>query len=765
MTFLTSHPFQLVSFDEKNAFVLNENKLKSLLSSKKPLKTLSIVGKYREGKSSLLNLLFGIKKGGFQVGHKVDRQTKGVWMWAKEEQDYILVILDTEGLFDINNTEQIDLKILTLSMLLSSNLIINLKGNLDKNIFDTCFASSQFVKQIYFDLSSQNQIESFLPNLLFLIRDFSLELEQDYKNAKEYLISSLSFFEKENPNYNPSISKNPREESVRRRNIEKKEFLHDFDNKLDCDTLENPFVNTQLVGDFEENTNINERFKFKVDKLYQKIINEIKIKKLNFRNSEQQLTGENFTDFLKIIIDSINTYGREMNVSIQMSYIKYFQKIESTKYIEKAVSYFKTNFENFEKTKIQLKIPSSIQNLKYYDTFKSNLDRLFSLKEKFDFDKLLKETTKLISSSNKINEEKINNEIIDQCKNIYFQKVIFFEKIIYEKFESLKISLKKSIDEKEEIQAMELENYTCNCPKSHQDISVDIEALINQTKEMQSKLSQISKDSIFNTFGQFILDQIQLFTENIEKTHLEFYYHEIQSKFITMLESLVIELFNKIAYSTENLRILQNTKNKQLDLILNKLYLFKSQIENEKLQKQKKEEEKKQKEIEENLRRVKLKQEEEERRRVEEIEKKKRIKEQLELQRKKEAEIERQRLELEKIKFEEEKKKLEEEQRQKIERLKGAYLCGNWQFYHHRFGNVRCSITYNGSQIIGTESSQSGYSCRWTATINDRNGAGNRNSRRFNNMIISIQIQNDNSFIMTFNHPRFGRKSFIYKRY
>ena len=42
---------------------------------------ISIAGKYREGKSFLLNrLLLEVKKG-FEVGGTINAQTKGIWIW------------------------------------------------------------------------------------------------------------------------------------------------------------------------------------------------------------------------------------------------------------------------------------------------------------------------------------------------------------------------------------------------------------------------------------------------------------------------------------------------------------------------------------------------------------------------------------------------------------------------------------------------------------------------------------------------------------
>lgn len=48
---------------------------------------MSIVGKYRTGKSFFVNrVLLNQKKGGFQVGPTINPCTKGLWLWKKTIQ-------------------------------------------------------------------------------------------------------------------------------------------------------------------------------------------------------------------------------------------------------------------------------------------------------------------------------------------------------------------------------------------------------------------------------------------------------------------------------------------------------------------------------------------------------------------------------------------------------------------------------------------------------------------------------------------------------
>jgi len=57
------------------------------LSEKRKLAVVSIVGKYRTGKSFFVNrVLLNQKKGGFQVGPTINPCTKGLWLWKKTIQ-------------------------------------------------------------------------------------------------------------------------------------------------------------------------------------------------------------------------------------------------------------------------------------------------------------------------------------------------------------------------------------------------------------------------------------------------------------------------------------------------------------------------------------------------------------------------------------------------------------------------------------------------------------------------------------------------------
>jgi len=71
------------------------------LPEKRKLAVVSIVGKYRTGKSFFfIRVLLNQKKGGFQVGPTINPCTKGLWLWKKTiqsptDEDMDIILRDT----------------------------------------------------------------------------------------------------------------------------------------------------------------------------------------------------------------------------------------------------------------------------------------------------------------------------------------------------------------------------------------------------------------------------------------------------------------------------------------------------------------------------------------------------------------------------------------------------------------------------------------------------------------------------------------------
>uniref|UniRef100_A0A8C9B872 GB1/RHD3-type G domain-containing protein n=1 Tax=Prolemur simus TaxID=1328070 RepID=A0A8C9B872_PROSS len=117
---------------------VNPEALEILSAITQPMVVVSIVGLYRTGKSYLMNKLAGKNKG-FSVGSTVQSHTKGIWMWCvphPKKPDHTLVLLDTEGLGDVEKVDKNDTQIFALAILLSSTLVYNTMHNIDQGAID-----------------------------------------------------------------------------------------------------------------------------------------------------------------------------------------------------------------------------------------------------------------------------------------------------------------------------------------------------------------------------------------------------------------------------------------------------------------------------------------------------------------------------------------------------------------------------------------------------------------------------------------------------
>ena len=103
--------------------------LELLSGINKPVAVLSIAGPCRSGKSYILSRLLG-SHDAFELGHTFDPKTFGIWMGttALECDDYVIVLLDTEGIDAVSATATNDAQILVLTLLLSSYFIYNSIG-------------------------------------------------------------------------------------------------------------------------------------------------------------------------------------------------------------------------------------------------------------------------------------------------------------------------------------------------------------------------------------------------------------------------------------------------------------------------------------------------------------------------------------------------------------------------------------------------------------------------------------------------------------
>ncbi|XP_062961873.1 guanylate-binding protein 5 [Cynocephalus volans] len=182
--------------------VVNQEALKILSAVTQPVVVVAIVGLYRTGKSYLMNKLAGQKKG-FSVGSTVQSHTKGIWMWCvphPKKPEHTLVLLDTEGLGDVEKVDNNDTQIFALALLLSSTFVYNTMNKIDQGAIDRLHNVTELTDLLSARTASNldgvdaaADFVSCFPDLVWTLRDFYLDLEINGQliTADEYMENSL----------------------------------------------------------------------------------------------------------------------------------------------------------------------------------------------------------------------------------------------------------------------------------------------------------------------------------------------------------------------------------------------------------------------------------------------------------------------------------------------------------------------------------------------------------------------------------------------
>ncbi|XP_066561876.1 guanylate-binding protein 1 [Amia ocellicauda] len=194
-------PICLIANTVDNILQCNPEALEILRSISQPVVVVAVVGRYRTGKSFLMNQLAG-HKSGFSLGSTIQSETKGIWMWCVPhpiKPNETLVLLDTEGLGDVEKGDQTnDNWIFALSVLLASTLVYNSMSTISNDAVEQLQYVTELTKYIKVNAEGDQTEEAALyaglfPFFVWTVRDFSLQLVLDGKpiTADEYLENSL----------------------------------------------------------------------------------------------------------------------------------------------------------------------------------------------------------------------------------------------------------------------------------------------------------------------------------------------------------------------------------------------------------------------------------------------------------------------------------------------------------------------------------------------------------------------------------------------
>ena len=606
-----------ITYNESSKkFIINKDAKKILSNpSNKKIGIISLVGKYRTGKSFLLNKVIinnnESNTDGFAVGPTIKPCTKGIWLWSKpliingdsNEGQFPTYLIDTEGLGAYDEDINHDSKIFLIAILISSLFIYNSIGTIDENALSNLSFILNLSKSLKLknnedininnisDINTDNELAKYFPILFWVLRDFSLKLEDSEGNA----INSNQYLE------NSLMEQEGTSEVIIEKNLIRKKIKNYFLERY-CFPLVRPVENEKDLQNLMNlpDNKIRPEFLLQSNNLKNNIFSKIKPK--NFGGNI--LSGEMLIALLESIINSINN-GAIPVIENSWKYITDNECIKNTKifvekYREKIIKFQKEKIEkeNFfeELNKYNENINKEIINefnntclemqfeendiKKYDEILKNNLKQEYKkltqeninlLKDKYNFE-LNKEIDNLFQNKEKIlnmNYISFINELIQikykldsSIPDFFLKQQISFEKIIE--------VIKKYIEE--------------FFVKNKNSVEQKINNLISQKNFLEEKNKKIldeytkDKNDFKNTVNKYndMLIENKLKMKTMEKKIKNFEEEKriLKEKYIINSEEKnkeLNELNNKLSLEINKLKIELKTKEEEILLInLNK---------------------------------------------------------------------------------------------------------------------------------------------------------------------------------------------------
>ena len=543
-------PIQLVDIKDDGIFEITSEGISFLSSLKnQSLSVLSVTGPYRSGKSFLANLIMN-NMSGFKVGATINACTKGLWVWGKPidlDNGKKLLIIDCEGLGSVekDRTHNIDMKIFTLSVLLSSCLIYNTKHAISEDKIEELSNVANLSKRINISKDMKENLKldyaDFFPELIWVLRDFSLD--KGNLSAKDYLEECLKNVDIDNI------------EGGETKNISREIIRKNF-KKRDCYTLVMPTTNEIKLKnlDNEPLSSLRPEFISQVEKMIQSIKNTILPKKIN----NIELDGEALFGLLQTYVESINN---EENPVI-LSALENVLLSKAKNISEKVYEVFKDNINCQLEGKYPVNV-SDIYNL-FFDGQNSLID---------SFCKNINDT---------LSSEQIGNYILKLFGRMKDELEIILENNISsydDEIEKQKNNINKLIQIKPFKKIEESKIY-----------------FLNLSNQIQNAIYKFSELEIANDFTRKIIQslcsvlQINLF-DNLRKIggDIEDIYNENNSNLQSTIDDLNIKIKSLTDSLTQERKI---TELKEKEISETKIKLYEMEIKNDSLKRKNKEKEK-----------------------------------------------------------------------------------------------------------------------------------------------------------------------------
>jgi len=171
--------------DGEDGFTFDTNLLLVALDKvgKRPFVLYSINGRSRDGKSFIMNEFLRFLNGNpneseFPSRGGRERVTTGINLWCdpfittRNGQEVAILLIDCQGLFDDQSTAQQNAIIYSLSSLLSSVMIYNLKEQIDESTLQQLYFHADYTQAIALD-GENGIVSDRVQDLIILIRDFA----------------------------------------------------------------------------------------------------------------------------------------------------------------------------------------------------------------------------------------------------------------------------------------------------------------------------------------------------------------------------------------------------------------------------------------------------------------------------------------------------------------------------------------------------------------------------------------------------------------
>lgn len=298
----------LVYVDNDGKMRVSDEAVHCLKGIKNDISVVSVLGRFRGGKSSLLARLIGQKS--FEVSSSVQACTKGIRLYdtpLDTRAGHKVLILDTEGLMATDSDTNHDTRVFAMGILLSSAFVYNISGTIDETTLSTLRVVIQFASMMLSEEDCEGdsrpmnyeELSQHMPEFNVLVRDFALTLE-DSSGAKmtptQWLESALSIDEVE---ARPNRLENSDDK------IEIRRAIKELFQSRRCFTLPRPTSNEDVLAhmDTASDADLKPEFVKGVQDLRKHLIENAPPKRI----LGEPVTGEGLLAITRQLVDRINS--------------------------------------------------------------------------------------------------------------------------------------------------------------------------------------------------------------------------------------------------------------------------------------------------------------------------------------------------------------------------------------------------------------------------------------------------------------------------